>query len=688
MSNEREAKEIVRRLHQLSLQNEIDEIIELLRSKTRPEGPLHPNNEKELNIWNLPGYHYFLRRGKYKEAEKIYRAFYASLLEHQNTLGRLHKGMPLQNLALSLFFQGKTDAAIKFLICAYIEDVIRGKGAESVEMGAASRVLRGFCGVPQEVLLQIRDITLQITNTETLSRPELIYDSPRMRDLVSGIQGTYREHIPKTWKWEKDGQLALEKGNFGRSFEIYQKWFTSLLSYQEAIGFRVHKGHPLFNLGLSSLLKGKAREALDWFLLAYIEDVISAFQPGDADVTSAFRNLSARGATSSLREMERVIFDMKHRNVDLSDPRRISGQLAKLQKEAKKGFKNQRDGIASALEARNKSLAKKLSKKTRISSRTNNTLYIMKRWNSASPRYPPEGETPSLGGGYFLLWNKKGIVIDPGYDFLKIFNNEGFYVRNIDLIIITHAHDDHCQDFEAISSVLYKLNRWCRINHKIDLVISEAVHIKYERLLTIMKDFVNSRILLQNDVLDPSTISGTQYNLKIQATKTDHGEEPWMKNNTGFGLVLSVKEDRERVSKIGITGDTANYNGIHKEFSGVDLLVEHIGTYGKTRSGKHLSGIGCSELLKLLRPPPRLVVVSEFGEELKGFRADICTQIETIANRHIIEQDRFPVFAGDIGLKIKIPTFDVFCNDTSKFERFTDVMDKEIDGKVVYLKRE
>ena len=686
LTREEQLANLVHILRKMASHNDVEGIIEKLRSETRSDGLIHPDNERELNIWNMPAGEYFLRRGKYSEAELIYGAFYEQLLEQQKTLGRLHKGMALHNLAVSLFFQGKTEPAIRFFICAYIEDVITAMGAARVEQAPASSVLRGFCGVPQKDMMIIRDNTLVQKDIKVFTNPETILDSPGLEDVYSRIQRNYHEYIPNTWEWERNGQLALEKGDYERSFEIYKDWFSRLLEYQEIIKDRVHKGHPLFNSGIACFLWGKREPALEWVLLAYIEDVISALNPKDADGTAAFKNLSSwMGSTDILREIENIIFETKRAGGDLSDPRLIARYLAASQEKAIMEVQKLKEKIQSARDERDRDLLERISRKCEITDQNDNTFYVLKRWNSATPRYPPEEPTESLGGGYFLLWNKKGIVIDPGYDFLRIFYKKGFGLLNIDLIIVTHAHDDHCQDLEAIFSVLYKLNK-NGIKHKIDLVISEAVQIKYGRLLTILKECLNNVLLKQGDLLDPASISGEQYCMKIEATKTDHNEEPWMKHNTGVGLVLSLERGDETQFRIGITGDTAFWEGIERVFSGVDLLIEHIGTYGTSSS--HLCEKGCVELLKKMEPPPALVVVSEFGEELKGHRENICTLIETTATGQIASGDRMPVIAGDIGLKIRIPSLEIFCTDTKQYEQFTMVMDKEIHESVEYVKKE
>lgn len=163
--------ELANTVNSLTVSGDIDGVIKLLKESTKPEGPLHPDNESELNLWNLPGWQFFLRQGKYKEAECIYRAFYQTLLEQQKSVGRVHKGMPLHNLGLSLYYQGQSKEAIKYFFCAYVEDVIRANGADTVEQGLASKIIRGFVGVPESDLLRIRDLIMKrVRRSQTIQK--------------------------------------------------------------------------------------------------------------------------------------------------------------------------------------------------------------------------------------------------------------------------------------------------------------------------------------------------------------------------------------------------------------------------------------------------------------------------------------------------------------------------------------
>ena len=61
-----------------------------------------------------------------------------------------------------------------------------------------------------------------------------------------------------------------------------------------------------------------------------------------------------------------------------------------------------------------------------------------------------------------LTWGtqyNKGIVIDPGFDFIQNFREAGFFLNDIDYILITHAHNDHSADLEALTSLLHDYNR-------------------------------------------------------------------------------------------------------------------------------------------------------------------------------------------------------------------------------------
>lgn len=85
-----------------------------------------------------------------------------------------------------------------------------------------------------------------------------------------------------------------------------------------------------------------------------------------------------------------------------------------------------------------------------------NTDYfqVLRRWNSYTPII-----NSRRGGGYFLRVDGVGIVIDPGFNFIKNYRESGNYFRDIDIVLISHAHDDHTADMESILNLQYRFNK-------------------------------------------------------------------------------------------------------------------------------------------------------------------------------------------------------------------------------------
>ena len=88
---------------------------------------------------------------------------------------------------------------------------------------------------------------------------------------------------------------------------------------------------------------------------------------------------------------------------------------------------------------------------------TSPCLHILQRWNSYTPILK-DSKAPSKGGGYYIDTGRKGIVIDPGFDFIQNFRDAGFYLNDIDYIFISHAHNDHSADLESLTTLLHDYN--------------------------------------------------------------------------------------------------------------------------------------------------------------------------------------------------------------------------------------
>lgn len=95
-------------------------------------------------------------------------------------------------------------------------------------------------------------------------------------------------------------------------------------------------------------------------------------------------------------------------------------------------------------------------------------LYVLQGWNEEL-KIPAKGEI-ALGllteeplkssGGFYIRWNGKGIVINPGKNFLKNFHRAGLHFKDIHSIICTHADFSIFEDIKEIYDLAFKMNKF------------------------------------------------------------------------------------------------------------------------------------------------------------------------------------------------------------------------------------
>jgi len=237
---------------------------------------------------------------------------------------------------------------------------------------------------------------------------------------------------------------------------------------------------------------------------------------------------------------------------------------------------------------------------------------ILRRWSSYTPRVPRPRISQVKGGGYFLIWKGKGIVIDPGFDFLINLYNEGFSISDIDAIIVTHPHIDHMDDLIATLILIFE-QKLIRSNIKvteeeikeiekrinkdeggkkekairkivgegIDLFLSPGTFQNFNRWISAQEE-VSAKAHSTASVhpLTPDAILNLKdsYKMEIETIKAEHdplkriGEYP-------IGIILRLYDDdgEEPLFNIGITGDTAWYEDIKERYQNCDILVAHLG---------------------------------------------------------------------------------------------------------------
>lgn len=132
-----------------------------------------------------------------------------------------------------------------------------------------------------------------------------------------------------------EGYVALHVGNHKRAKESFEKQYALLLAAQKEEDRGIHKGHPLYNLGLSLFYLGETDEGIRHILLAYVEDALNeeyGFED-DADRLPAARVLRDLFffRLRILREINLIVEKVKGKGQwnDLRNPQVILEEVAK-----------------------------------------------------------------------------------------------------------------------------------------------------------------------------------------------------------------------------------------------------------------------------------------------------------------------------------------------------------------------
>jgi hypothetical protein len=303
-----------------------------------------------------------------------------------------------------------------------------------------------------------------------------------------------------------------------------------------------------------------------------------------------------------------------------------------------------------------------------------NFLMVLRRWNSYTPAMVVH-DSNSKGGGYFLVWKGAGIVIDPGFNFIENFYRNGFRIVDIDSIIITHAHIDHCVELESLLTLLYEYNdrqnREKEKYKKVNLYLNVGSFKKFESWITSCHKDVIHKIHMLEAGVEKKMPNNARINIK--STPAIH-DEIW-DDKYCVGLVFKLFESNTNITNvinIGITSDTSWTYEIQEHYRDCSLLVLHLGgikseeifsdfpvTDERRLYKYHLGAVGTSLMLHNLKRSKeaklKLIVISEFGEELKGLNKEIVDLIRETVIKHIPDC-RLDCIIGDIGTKIMLST--------------------------------
>ncbi|MFA6564512.1 MAG: tetratricopeptide repeat protein [Verrucomicrobiia bacterium] len=297
----------------------------------------------------------------------------------------------------------------------------------------------------------------------------------------------------------------------------------------------------------------------------------------------------------------------------------------------------------------------------RKDSKRDDTLSILRGWSSAVTLL--EGsERRWRGGGYFLKWRGCGIVIDPGFDFLRNFHDAGFHGREINVVVVSHNHPDHNDDLKPIDDLRYEIYK--RRAAQKGAGVSPYVILWDEDTKAATKfsaehpEHHHPPITFSTGYPQPFDLSKhpAKFPVRVAPFKVKHSDDA----QSAMGVMIELLDQKGGVAlRIGYTGDTAYFDDLPIHLSKCDVLIAHISqpTIDELldpakRKKEHLGYRGTAALVKECKP--KLVLLAEFWAGYTDIRIDL---VKGLRMRSGCEA----ILPTGIGMHLHLPDLKVEC---------------------------
>jgi Tfp pilus assembly protein PilF/ribonuclease BN (tRNA processing enzyme) len=314
-----------------------------------------------------------------------------------------------------------------------------------------------------------------------------------------------------------------------------------------------------------------------------------------------------------------------------------------------------------------------------------NVLSVLRGWSSAVPLL--EGsERRWRGGGYFLKWKGCGVVLDPGFDFLRNFHDAGYHGREIQAVFVSHNHPDHNSDLKSIDDLQYELYKRLKTKGARPYVLLWDEDSRVATKFSIEKpEHQHPPIFLDFGFPQPIDLRKHPEKLPIRVIPftVKHGVDV----PHAMGMVIELLDEKGVTAlRIGYTGDTTFFNELIIHLSKCDLLLAHISEPSveelkdatKFKEG-HLGYRGTAKLIKECKPKLSLI-----GEFWAGYTDSRISLVKGIRQRSGSQS----VLPTGIAMHVHLPTLDIECTECGKPTPFAQIKvapPTDIFGNLSYL---
>lgn len=305
-----------------------------------------------------------------------------------------------------------------------------------------------------------------------------------------------------------------------------------------------------------------------------------------------------------------------------------------------------------------------------------NSFSVLRGWGSSIPLLHGADGIECRGGGYFLKWRGQGVVIDPGFDFVRNFHEAGFRSDEVHGILISHNHPDHNADLPALESLLFETRKGTSKKY----VLGMDAETKDDPLYAEFRGEVrkwgqgNHRTSEWRPLLP---------DIEFRYFAVEHKT---ISSETAVGFSFKLLVDGRRKLTVAYTADTGYFDGLPQNIVSCDVLVAHIGSTRheefpppKPHKVDHLGYNGLIKLINNLKP--RLTIVGEFWGGIGDLRIDL---IKGLRRQTGLDS----IIPASVNLHLDLKTISVECNQCRApipAERLTIVAPAERFGSLGYL---
>jgi tetratricopeptide (TPR) repeat protein len=309
----------------------------------------------------------------------------------------------------------------------------------------------------------------------------------------------------------------------------------------------------------------------------------------------------------------------------------------------------------------------------KMDSDRNNTLSILRGWSSAVTLM--EGsERRWRGGGYFLKWRGFGVVLDPGFDFLRNFHDAGYHAREIHAVLVSHNHPDHNSDVKDIDDLRYEIFKRTGLTGSGG---GKPYVLLWDQDTNGATSFGNGKPQHRHEPITFSYGFPQPMDLRSHACQIPLRVTPFQVKHSddvphAMGMVLELfDEDGNVTLRLGYTADTGYFENLDKHLSNCDVVIAHISQPGidelqdeKTLKEVHLGYRGTAQLLKECKPTLALI-----GEFWAGFTDSRIALVKGLRQRSGLDA----ILPTGLALHLRLPSLEIECTECEKPIPFSDI---------------